>query len=384
MAFTIAARLPKNRLHRIAVSCFFFLFGLSFASWASRIPDIKDKLQLSDGELGGVLFALPAGLMVSLPISGWIVGKYGSRRAILAGATLYPVTLIFLGLAATCWELAAVLFVFGLWGNLANIAINTQAVGIEALYGRSIMASFHGVWSLAGFTGALIGSLVIAAHIIPPVHFSVITAVCLLLVLLSFNQLMPQDNQSASTPLFAKPDKALLQLGLIAFCSMVSEGTMFDWSGVYFQKVVQVPVQLQTVGYVAFMCAMATGRFVGDWLTNRIGKKTTLQLSGILITTGLCVAIVFPALVPATIGFLLTGFGVSSIVPLIYGAAGRSKTMSAGVAIAAVSTIGFLGFLLGPPTIGFIAQSSSLKWSFALIAALAFCNVLLASKVSFD
>ncbi|TKK67443.1 MFS transporter [Ilyomonas limi] len=384
MATALLARLPIQRVHRIAVSSFFFLFGLCFATWASRIPDIKLELQLSDGELGGVLFALPVGLMTSLPISGWIVGKYGSRIALTVGAVLYPITLIFLGLAATRWQLAAALFVFGLWGNMCNIAANTQAVGVEGMYGRSIMASFHGVWSLAGFSGALIGSVIIAAHIIPPVHFAIITAVALSLNLLFFKQLLPADNRAASQPIFAKPDATLLKLGLIAFCSMVAEGTMFDWSGVYFQKVVAAPKELETLGYVAFMSTMATGRFVADWLTNKIGKKTTLQISGLLITTGLTIAIIFPFLIPATIGFLLVGFGVSSIVPLIYGVAGKSKTMSAGVAIAAVSTIGFLGFLLGPPTIGFIAQVSSLKWSFTLIAALAFCNIILAAKVEFE
>ena len=165
---------------------------------------------------------------------------------------------------------------------------------------------------------------------------------------------------------------------------MVAEGTMFEWSGVYFQKVVAAPTALQTLGYVAFMSTMATGRFVADWFTNKTGKKTTLQISGLLITTGLTIAILFPFLIPATIGFLLVGFGVSSIVPLIYGVAGRSKTMSAGVAIAAVSTIGFLGFLLGPPTIGFISEQFGLQWSFSLIAALAFCNIIIAAKVEFE
>ena len=120
MAVALLARLPIQRVHRIALSTFFFLFGFCFASWASRIPDIKMKLQLSDGELGGVLFALPVGLMMSLPISGWIVGKYGSRLALTIGAIIYPITLIFLGLAETRWQLAAVLFVFGLWGNMCK------------------------------------------------------------------------------------------------------------------------------------------------------------------------------------------------------------------------------------------------------------------------
>lgn len=375
---------PPRRIHRIAVSTFFFLFGLCFATWASRIPDIKTRLHLSDGELGQILFALPAGLMVSLPISGWLVGRWGSRYALLSGAILYPLTLVAIGLVATPLQLAGVLFVFGLWGNLCNISVNTQAVGVEVLYGRSIMASFHGVWSMAGFGGALIGSVVIASGIVPFYHFCIITAVSLLLVASLFSRLLPADSRAAAQPIFARPDKGLLLLGLIAFCSMVAEGTMFDWSGVYFQNVVQAPKQLTILGYVAFMGTMAGGRFIGDWLSNQLGKKTMLQLSSVLITAGLGIAVIFPYLVPATIGFLLTGFGVSSIVPLVYGAAGRSKTMSAGTALAAVSTIGFAGFLFGPPAIGYVAEVSSLRWSFALIAALACCNLFLAARARLD
>ena len=384
MAITQALRLPLHRIHRIAVSVFFFIQGLCFSSWASRIPDIKMQLHLSDGELGSILFALPCGLMTSLPLSGWLVGKYGSRTGILISSLLYPVTLIFLGLAATPWQLASALFVFGLWGNMFNISVNTQAVGVEALYGRSIMASFHGLWSLASFTGAIIGTLMISLNLPPFLHFCMITSFSLLLVIFFFRNLMMQDTGSSSQPLFAKPDSALLKLGMIAFCSMVAEGVMFDWSGVYFKTVVVAPKQLVTLGYVTSVGAMAAGRFAGDWLANRFGKKTILQISGVLIAAGLLTAVLFPYLFSATLGFLLVGLGVSSVVPLVYGAAGRSKTMNAGVALAAVSTIGFLGFLMGPPTIGFIAEAASLRWSFALIAVLGFCNTLLAAKAQLE
>jgi MFS family permease len=183
-------------------------------------------------------------------------------------------------------------------------------------------------------------------------------------------------------PIFAKPDKALLLLGLIAFCCMLSEGTMFDWSGVYFKKVVQVRPSLTLIGYTAFMSTMAAGRFAGDWLSTKFGKKQMIQLSGLIIASGLMMAVLFPYIITATIGFLLVGVGVSSVVPLVYGAAGKSSTMSAGVAIAAASTIGYIGFLFGPPSIGFIAQISNLRWSFTLIAFLGLCTTFLASKSS--
>ncbi len=379
---TTAAISP--RANRAAVAAFFFIVGLSFASWASRIPDIKSKLHLNDAALGGLLFALPVGSMVSLPFAGWLVTKYGSKRMVTIAAICYPLILLTIGLANSVWQLVPIVFAFGMFGNLCNISINTQAVGVEALYGRSIMATFHGLWSLAGFCGAAIGTFMISKNIAPFWHFLIISTGLIMIVLLSQRFALAKDASHPDQPLFAKPDKMLLMLGLIAFSCMVCEGTMFDWSGVYFQKVVAVPTKLTTVGYVAFMAAMAGGRFVGDRIVTRFGKQKVLQGSGIIIATGLLVAVIFPHLITATIGFLFVGIGVSSVVPLVYSAAGKSKKLSPGVALTAVTSIGFLGFLLGPPIVGFIAQAFSLRWSFTLIAVLGFCTTILASLINWD
>ncbi|MEO7802738.1 MAG: MFS transporter [Ginsengibacter sp.] len=378
---SILTSLPANRRYRISVSTFFFIAGLTFASWASRIPDIKNKLHLSDGGLGAVLFALPLGSMTSLPISGYMVSHFGSRTMLLIASIIYPVVLIFIGLVNTPWQLGLVLFVFGLFGNLFNISVNTQAVGVEALYGRSIMASFHGLWSLAGFTGAAIGTLITSFDLQPFAHFIIICSITFLLMLFFYKDSLPTTTSTTKQPIFVLPDSSLIKLGLLAFFCMVCEGTMFDWSGVYFDKIVKAPRQLITLGYVAFMSSMAGGRFAGDWLANRFGKKTMLQISGILIAVGLAISIFFSGIITATIGFLMVGMGVSSVVPLAYGEAGRSSTMSPGAALAAVSTIGFLGFLIGPPMIGLIAQATDLRWSFGVVAILGFCTTLISSKL---
>jgi MFS family permease len=372
------------RANRAAVAAFFFIVGLSFASWASRIPDIKLKLNLNDAALGGILFALPVGSMVCLPFAGWLVAKYGSKRIVTIATLCYPIALLAIGLANSVWTLVPVVFVFGFLGNLCNISINTQAVGVESLYGRSIMASFHGLWSLAGFCGAAIGTFMISRNMEPFWHFLVICIALIALVISSQRFALAKDATHPDQKLFAKPDKMLLMLGLIAFSCMVCEGTMFDWSGVYFQKVVQAPKELTTLGYVAFMGTMAGGRFIGDRIVTRLGKQKVLQGSGIIIATGLLTAVAFPHVVTATIGFLLVGIGVSSVVPLVYSAAGKSKKLSPGVALTAVTSIGFLGFLLGPPIIGFIAQAFSLRWSFTLIAVLGFCTTILATLIDWD
>lgn len=374
----------SKRAARLSIATFFFIAGLCFSSWASRIPDIKLRLHLSDGGLGAVLLALPAGLMLSLPFSGWLVHHFGSRKMVLLASVIYPLFLCTIGLVHETWQLVAVLFGFGLVGNLFNIAVNTQAVTLEALFGRSIMASFHGIWSLAGFTGASIGTLMINFHLLPFTHFCIITGTAYLLIILLYRNTLQQDiNAGDDRPLFAKPDSTLLKLGLIAMCCMVCEGAMFDWSGVYFQKVVEAPKGLIPLGYTAFMSTMAGGRFAGDRLVARLGTLRVLQLSGLVIASGLTIAIVFPAAVTATLGFMLVGIGVSSVVPLVYGVAGKSTQFSPGVALAAVSTIGYLGFLAGPPMIGFIADLSSLRWSFALIAVLGFSTTIISSKTKF-
>jgi len=380
---TLSLSFPTQRYYRIAVSAFFFIQGICFASWASRIPDIKNKLQLTDGQLGGVLLGLPLGQLTAMAMSGYLVSKLGSKTTLTIGSLIYPAVLVLIGSVTNVWQLTASLFLFGVSGNLTNISVNTQAVGVERLYRRSIMASFHGIWSLAGFTGGLISTLMVAKNMPPQQHFMMIYLLALGIMLSARRFVLPRDAavKAVKGPIFVKPDAAILRLGLIAFACMVCEGTMFDWSGIYFEKVLKVPKDLTRVGYVAFMCTMASGRLLADKWVTKFGVQNILKASGIIILAGLLLPVIFPYLIPATIGFLLVGIGVSSVVPMTYSLAGKSKTMLPGVALAAVSSIGFLGFLLGPPIIGFIAEASSLRISFAVIAVLGLGTTVLAGKV---
>jgi predicted MFS family arabinose efflux permease len=261
------------------------------------------------------------------------------------------------------------------------VSVNTQAVGVEKMYGRSIMASFHGIWSLAGFSGAAIGTIMIWLQLLPWQHFLFISTAGLLTSALFISKTLQQSGNSQQQKGFAWPDKKLMQLGLIAFGNLVCEGTMFDWSGVYFKKVVMAPASLTTLGYAAFMACMATGRFVADRIVMRIGSRRMLQYAGILIALGLLLSTLFPSVVMATLGFMLVGFGVSSVVPIVYSQAGQTKKMHPGQALASVSTIGFLGFLAGPPIIGFVAQATSLRWSFVLVAFIGLSTSILAATL---
>jgi MFS family permease len=374
----------SNRAYRLAVGGLFFMQGLCFATWASRIPSIQQSLNLSDAALGIALFALPVGSMIALPLSSWLIGKLGSKVVATNALLLYSMLLITLGLANSITQLVLGLVFFGMAGNFANIAINTQAVGVEAKYGRNIMASFHGLWSLAGFTAAGIGAFTISRNILPFAHFLFIMSAIFLGMAVAFHFLLPDEKKKKVTAgggrFFAKPDKALLVLGVIAFCCMICEGAMFDWSGIYFQKVVGAEKGWVGAGYTAFMCTMALGRFVADRVAVSIGFKKTVQFSGLLIAVGLGIAVVLPYLATAILGFLLVGFGVSSVVPLVYSEAGKSKKVTPSAALAVVSSIGFLGFLIGPPVIGVVAGLSSLKISFIIIALMGISVTFIASR----
>ena len=367
---------------RIAISSFYFCMGFCFASWASRIPDIKTRLQLSDAELGTMLLALPLGQLVTMPLSGRLVTKYGSRTIMSFAALLYAIELTNIGWASQMWQLGLALFIFGVVGNMANISVNTQGVLAEKAYGRPIMTSFHGVWSIAGFTGALVGLWMMNLKLTPRQHFFIVAALVFIVVFIARRYLIPGTTASAEKKkFFSKPEGVLVQLGVIAFCSMAAEGTMFDWSGVYFKEVVEAPRSLIILGYASFMIMMATGRFFGDRMIAKVGRKKLLQISGIFILTGLMISVLFPYMVTATLGFIIVGLGVSSIIPSVYSTAARATRIAPGMALASVSSIGFFGFLMGPPLIGYIAELANLRYSFAVVALFGLCITIIVTKL---
>lgn len=373
-------RSPKRI--RIATAVFFFISGFGYTTWASRIPSIQHQLNLNEAQLGAALFALPVGLMATMPVTGRLLGRYSSSRIMLFGALFFNLMLGLLGYAVHYWEFLLVLFCFGSSRNLLNLSMNTDSVGLQAHYKKSIITTFHGIWSLAGFSGAALAYVMVANHVLPQWHLLSVSAVLVTLsVCFAPFTLRQQPVPQPDKPVFSLPDKTLVHLALICFSSMACENIMYDWSGIYMNKAVHSTHATATAAFVVFMTTLTASRFAGDKLVNRYGIKTLMQYSGLLIVLGFMLAVIFPNVATAITGFALVGIGTSCIVPLVFAEAGRSKTMSKGPAIAAVSTVGYLGFLIVPPLVGFVAQASNLRWSFTIIATLGLLIMWMASKL---
>jgi MFS family permease len=379
----MSAQAISNRTRRIVLSGFFFFAGICFASWASRIPDVKMQLGLNDAEFGGMLLFLPLGSFIGIPISGSLTSLYGSNRMLKIAAVLYPVALIMLGLATNTWQLGICLFFFGMAGNLYNVSVNTQAVVLVKSFEKSIISTFHGFWSLAGFAGGLVGGFFVAKDMSVLSQFIVIAGVSYLFLVFAHSYLLQSEkNKQSLTKMWNKPSPLMLQFGFIALSNMICEGMMFDWSGVFFQDVAKVSNELRTIGYISFMACMTTGRMFADKLITYWGARKQLMLSGLLVIIGLIIAVSFPSLIVSALGFMFVGFGVSSVIPTIYGSVGKSAAPGqASIALASVSSVGFFGFLIGPPIIGFLSQAIGLRWAFLSVALLGLVTFIQAYRL---
>lgn len=369
---------------RLAIALFFFSHGFILSSWASRIPNIKTYLSISDAELGTLLLLMPIGQISTMPMSAKIISKYGSKNIVQFGFLIYPLILLIIGLSTSYFQLAICLFLFGVAGNLCNIAINTQGVELESMMYKPMMSSFHGAWSISGFLGALVALLMLNLNLTITVHFLVVLLFVLVIWILNFRFLIhttPSKNiEKESGSIFKYLDKTLVQLGIIGFLSMAIEGAMFDWSGVYFQDIVKAPEQLIILGYTSFVLMMATGRFLGDYLIVKFGRKKVIQMSGIFMTSGLLLSVFSVNLIVCTLAFMMVGLGGSCSVPTVYGVTGKRNKVNASISLTLVSTIAFLGFLIGPPAIGFISDLFDLRYSFMLFSIFGIIMVVIASR----
>jgi len=368
---------------RIANAVFFFISGYGYTTWTARIPSIQlQQLHLNDAQLGAALFALPIGLIVTLPFTSRLLTTFSSNRIMLIGAVAFNMMLALLGFSSLYWEFIMILFFFGSSRNFLNLSTNTQAVAVQKHYSKSIITTFHGIWSLAGLSGVATSWLMVYFNVPTNIHLLVVSvALCTLAFIAYPNTLHEKPEPRETKPVFILPDKALLKFALICFATMACENVMYDWSGIYIREAVHGSERTVTNGPLFFMVCVTIGRFIGDRMIGRWGIKQLLINSSILIVTGFLLAIAIPQVPTVLAGFGLVGLGVSCIVPLVYSMAGKSKTMSGGPAIAAVSTIGYLGFLFVPPFVGFVAQAANLQIAFGVISSLGLLILWMTTKI---
>jgi MFS family permease len=373
---------------RLAVAAMFFYNGALLATWVSRIPALQSERGLSHGMLGLALLVIALGAVVAMPLAGWFSPRVGSRLVTQLTAVGMCVSLPFLVMAPNGPWFVVALFVFGAVHGALDVSMNTQAVAVEKRYGRPINSTFHALFSLGGLVGAAVGGLVAWAGIAPFAHFSVAALVLGGLIwTFAFPRLLdagePHERRAEKVvrAKFAWPKPALIALGALAFFVMMGEGAMADWSAVYLRQATGAGEGVAAAGYAAFSITMAIGRFSGDWLSTRFGAVTLVRISGTIATVGMALALFRPSPLAGLMGFACVGAGFATVVPMAFTAAGRTPGVSAGAALATASTIGYFGFLLGPPVIGFVAELVGLRGALGLILLTSALIVVLAPVV---
>jgi len=357
------------RRARISVSLIFLIHGILVSNWLSRIPAVQAKLHLSVGILGATLLATATGALIAMPLTSKLVGRFGSARVTRVSTLLLCICVVLPGLAWNTPVLAAALFAYGAAAGLMDVAMNTEGVAVEAAFSRPVMVGFHALFSFGGMIGSLMGSLAAGYAIEPQWHLAAVGAalaaasipVCRHMLV---NESEPLPDTSSTRELL----RPLIGLGLVAFCILLGEGAMADWSAVYLGQLSSPGVA--PLGYAVFSLSMALGRLRGDWFHERLGSVATVQLGGALAAAGLGIALLAGGVTATLAGFACAGWGFSAIFPILCSVAGKKAAGKPQAGIAAVSATGYLGFLVGPPVIGFLAKASSLRMALLLVAAL--------------
>jgi MFS family permease len=352
----------------------FFINGAIMANWVSRIPQIQANLAMSEGALGLVLLWLAVGVLLALSMAGGLIARFGSRAITVAGALLLAAALLPLGIMPHPLALSINLFLFGGVMSLMDVAMNAQSVDVERVLNRAVMSSFHAAYSIGGFVGAVMGGTMASFGIGPGLHF-LITAISFSIIIVlvgpALRSTEAADVPSQSEPVFRLPDRVIWPLGAVAFCAAIGEGAMADWSGVYLKTVVGSEAATAAFGFAAFSLTMTAGRLLGDYLTSRFSPAQLVRLGGAIASLGVLLAVLLPQVGPVLLGFGAVGAGLSNVVPLAFSAAGKVPGMQSGAGIAGVATIGYAGFLAGPPVIGLIAEATSLRVALLVVVLLA-------------
>lgn len=363
-----------------AVALVFLINGVVLSSWVSRIPAVTARHGLGKGEVGTLLMVIAIGAMLSFAIAGASINRKGSATTAIAFGSLFALALPLIGVAPSVWTLAPVFVLFGAGNGGMDVAMNAQGVEVEQTLGRSVINSLHGYFSLGGVIGAGIGALAAGLDVSPAAHLPVMGLAGLGALWWIRPHMLPDAHlaHSSDEPVFALPPRPVLLVGVVAFCAAITEGATIDWSALYLDDHLGTGGGVAALGFAAFSLAMLVGRFSGDRLVDRFGSVPMVRTGAAMAALGLATGLVIDTPAAMIAAFTVVGLGVSVLFPLVFKAAATFPGVSRGRAVAGVATIGYTGFLVGPPVLGWVAEPTSLRVSLAIVVALAATIGLLA------
>lgn len=354
-----------------AVALVFALVSLFVGSWFARIPGVQSALGLSEATLGLVLLGMPLGTLLVMPLTGWLVARWGAGPVTFVAALGQGVPFLFLPVAGSALTLSAVLFGAGVVNGTLNVAMNARANAVEEARETPIMSTCHGFFSIGGMMGAGVGSAAAAVRLPLGWQYGLLIGIGTGILVLHKRVLLAGPTKRQAGAVFAVPSAALLGLAALLFCVLFAEGSVSNWSAVYLRKGLGASAGVAGLGYGAFSAAMAVGRLYGDQLLERHSTRRVVQVGALIASVGLGAGVLVAHPVSGIAGFFVQGIGFAVLVPSLYRTAAQTPGMAPGASIAAVSSAGYIGLFTGPPLLGFVAETVGLSGAMGLVAGLA-------------
>lgn len=382
-ALPSAAHPLTGRREQYATRAVFLVAGLAMASWAPLVPFAKERVGVEPGGFGLLLLCLGLGSITAMPLTGILANRFGCRAVIVVAALVIAAVVPFLAIAETPVTLALALAIFGASVGTVDVAMNVQAVMVEKDSGRSMMSGFHGLFSLGGIVGAGGVSFLLGLGLPPLGATLIISGTLILLLVLSFSGLLPYGNrEQGQSPLFVMPKGIVVVIGFLCFALFLAEGAILDWSALFLISAHGASEASAGLGYAMFAVTMTVGRLTGDRVVKALGGPRVVAAGGLMSAAGFLLAVIAPSQAVALVGFALVGLGAANIVPVFFTAAGRQTFMPASLAVAAITTMGYAGILLGPAVIGFVAQFASLAAAMAILAVMMLAVAIVGNSVA--
>lgn len=378
MDFVISKKKPPSVPEQHATRAIFFVGGFGAASWAPLVPLLKARLGIAEDVLGMLLLCIGIGSLLTMPMSGAAAVRLGCRKVLTAAGLVYAVLLLSLCTVSSFDMAVPLLLIFGATMGCIDVVVNIQAVIVEKAAGRRLMSGMHALWSIGGFAGAGLFGIWVGTFALTPLISTIIAAAIMVLVTLAASRHLLPYGGDAGGKLLALPKGIVTFVGIIAF---LVEGAIMDWGGVFLTTVRHFDMALAGTGFTVFSAAMLTMRLLGDWTVQKLGQERVVIGGSLLAVAGFLLVILAADPVLLYLGFFAIGIGCANVVPVFFSLLGKQHVMPVSLAVPAVSTLGYLGILMGPAVIGFIAHQTSLYTAFGLLAFLVLLQSIIAAYV---